>query len=123
MSKGWFVRAASAMLAILVLCYTFPQLTRATPASTVRDEARKFIEQYTNEYQNLYYAYELADWASNTHIVEGDESNSEATNAALERLSTFTGSKANLDTAQSLLKNRKALTSLQVKQLERIVYI
>jgi peptidyl-dipeptidase A len=101
----------------------FPFSVGSTEAAGSSAEAQTFIDQYTDEYIKLYYAYTLADWASNTHIVEGDEATSNATNAARERLSAFAGSKANLDKARQLLEQRAALKPKQVKQLERIIYI
>ncbi|MBX7222304.1 MAG: M2 family metallopeptidase [Blastocatellia bacterium] len=86
-------------------------------------DAQKFIDEYTAEWLKLYYAYQVADWKSNTHIVEGDASNAKATNAALEKYSAFCGSKANIERAQALLKQKDHLNALQILQLERILYM
>ncbi len=64
----------------------------------------------------------MAEWASNTRIVEGDKTNANATNAALEKLTAFTGSKANVDAATRFLKQKEQLTPVQVRQLQSILY-
>jgi peptidyl-dipeptidase A len=114
-------RAASLLMVLLVLCLSTP-LSGQQSATNVRAEAQKFIDDYTAEYLKLRYAYQLAEWNSNTRIVAGDETNAKATNAALEKLSAFEGSKANIDAVTKFLKQRAALTPVQVKQLEAILY-
>ena len=59
----------------------------------VRAQAQKFIDQYSDKWNELRYADSLAQWNTNTHIVEGDDTNAKAANAADEQLSNFTGSK------------------------------
>lgn len=88
----------------------------------VREDAQKFIDSYTVEYQKLYYESAQAEWRSNTMIIEGDDTNKKATIAANEKFAAFTGSKANIDAATKFLKSKKKLTELQVKQLEAILY-
>ena len=38
-------------------------------------EVESYLAGYSKEYQRLNYASALAEWESNTHIVEGDSSN------------------------------------------------
>ena len=38
-------------------------------------EVENYLAGYSREYQRLNYASALAEWESNTHIVEGDSSN------------------------------------------------
>lgn len=94
----------------------------AAQAADVRAEAQRFLDAYSAKSRELSYAYQLADWQSNTHIVEGDETNAKATTAALEALTAFTGSRSNIEAATGFLKQRKALTPLQVLQLEAVMY-
>ncbi|HEY0080300.1 MAG TPA: M2 family metallopeptidase [Pyrinomonadaceae bacterium] len=91
--------------------------------SEARMRAQKFLDDYTRQWLQLRYVYSQAEWVSNTRIVEGDESNAKATNAALERLTAFTGSRANIETATELLKQQKQLAPLQVRQLRNILYL
>ncbi|HAL56445.1 MAG TPA: peptidase [Bacteroidetes bacterium] len=90
--------------------------------SAIQAEAQKFIDEHTTKWLELSYAYSLAEWNSNTKIVDGDDSNAKATNKARAELSAFTGSKANIEAAQRFLKQLSGLTSLQGKQLRRILY-
>jgi peptidyl-dipeptidase A len=111
--------AARAIALALVLS---PFAVAASPAPDVRAEAQAFLDEYTATYSRLGYESQLAQWRSNTYIVEGDDTNAKATNAATERLAAFTGSRKNIETARRLLAARRQLTPIQVKQLERILY-
>lgn len=111
------------MLVLLILCLTVP--TSGQPGSketSTGREAQKFIDEYTAEWMKLRYALQLAEWRSNTQIVEGDQTNAKATNAAQEKLAAFTGSRANIEAATRFLKQKEQLTPLQVKQLQNILY-
>ncbi len=88
----------------------------------VPQQAQQFLDSYTTEFQKLYYASAKAEWHSNIYIVEGDNSAEEATKAANEALANFTGSKENIETARELLKSKDQLSSLQIKQLEAVLY-
>ena len=91
------------------------------PQQTQQD-ADRFLSRYTDDYQKLYYDSDKAEWKSNTYIVEGDMQTAAATRRANEALADFTGSKANIEKARLLLKDRAALTPIQVKQLETLLY-
>ncbi len=113
-----------AVLLTIVLCFAVAANKRGTAeAADARAEAQKFIDDYTRRWNDLRTAYVLADWQSNTRIVEGDDANTRRTNLALERLAAFTGSRQNIDAARRFLQSRNQLTSLQTKQLERILYM
>lgn len=107
--------------AIMLLLFAIGSAPIAVSAG-VREDAQKFIDSYTAEWQKLYYASAQAEWASNTMIIEGDDTNKKATIAANEKLAAFTGSKANIDAATKFLKSKNKLTELQVKQLQAILY-
>ena len=88
-----------------------------------RLEAQTFLDAYGSEYQKLFYASSLSEWRSNTHIVEGDTTNAYATRTANEALAAFTGSAVNIARARDLLEQRDRLAPLQVRQLERVLYL
>jgi len=92
------------------------------PEFNVQDEAQKFLDNYNNKYQEMYYASSLAEWKSNTEIIEGDTVNGAATIAANEAMATFTGSAENIENAQKYLAQKDQLTELQVKQFNMILY-
>lgn len=85
-------------------------------------EAQAFLDTYDTAYQQLYYASAQAEWRSNTHIVEGDTATAAATRRANEAFAAFTGSAENIEQARALLENSDALTPVQVKQLETVLY-
>ncbi len=114
---------AGSLLLFFLLPAFIPNAQRTASASDPRAEAQKFIAEFTAEWLQLTYADNLASWNSNTKIVEGDETNAKAENAAREKLTAFTGSKANIERATVLLKQQDKLTPLQVKQLKGILYL
>jgi peptidyl-dipeptidase A len=122
-NRSFLSQAASLLLVIFLLLAFIPGGQRVASASSVRDDAQKFIDQFTAQWLQLRYSYTQASWNSNTKIVEGDDTNSKAENAALERLTAFTGSKENIEKASAFLKEKNKLAPLQVKQLERILYL
>ncbi|MFM7298655.1 MAG: hypothetical protein ACKO4Q_15730, partial [Planctomycetota bacterium] len=105
----------SALLALLVSsCVSTP--------SVLQIEAQEFLDRYTRAYVGLYAAGSEAQWASQTRIVEGDDTNAKRTQAAEEATAAFTGSIENIETAQRLLAGRAELTDLQVRQLEGVLF-
>ncbi|MFT5049513.1 MAG: peptidyl-dipeptidase A [Chlamydiales bacterium] len=93
------------------------------PAPTPQQaEAQTFLDRYTETYQRLYAEASEAEWASNTRIVEGDDTNATRTRAASEAMASFTGSVENIEAARALLADRNALTHLQALQLDYVLY-
>lgn len=98
--------------------------TAATVASTVVTQAdvQAYLDSYADEFQRLYYASALAEWASNTRIVEGDSTNARRTKAANEAYAAFVGSVANIERIRGYLAQKDKLTPIQVRQLEAMLY-
>jgi peptidyl-dipeptidase A len=98
--------------------------TDAPSAAVVayRDTLSTYLQQYEREYQRLYYEASLAEWESNTHIVEGDSTNAVRTRRAKEGLATFVGSVENIERIRAFLARKSDLTPLQVRQLEMMLY-
>ncbi|MFH1320043.1 MAG: M2 family metallopeptidase [Bacteroidota bacterium] len=88
----------------------------------IREETQKYLDNYTKTYQGLHYVSSLAEWASDTKIIEGDPTNAIATRKANEALAKFTGSTENIRQAQKFLQQKDKLATLQIKQLETILY-
>jgi peptidyl-dipeptidase A len=86
-------------------------------------EAQAFLARYGARYQELSTAASEAQWAANTHIVAGDDTNAQRARETGEALAAFTGSVENIETAHALLATRDELTPLQVRQLERVLYL
>ncbi len=85
--------------------------------------AQKFIDQYTETFKELSYSAALAEWRSNTHIIPGDNSNAQATQAAREALAEFTGSVETIASARHLMKKQDQLLLNQKKQLRSILFL
>lgn len=85
-------------------------------------EVDSFLETYSKTYQELYYASSKAEWELNTHIVEGDSVTSQTAEGANEAYAQFTGSEENINAARKYLKEKEALSELQRRQLDAILY-
>lgn len=86
-------------------------------------EAQKFIDRYTEQYVQLYTDSQRAQWILNVEIKQGDSSNMVAAHKTDKALAEFTGSKENIERARKYLNQKDKLTDIQVKQLERILYL
>lgn len=85
-------------------------------------EAQTFLDDYTATFLDLYYTLNKAEWASNTKIVEGDDTNAQRTEAANEAYAAFTGSTEVIAQARALMESKDQLEPLQVMQLESVLY-
>ena len=85
-------------------------------------EVDSFLSAYSQRYQDLYYTSAKAEWALNTHIVEGDTSRAYAAEKAGEAFADFTGSEENIKASMKYLEQKDKLSDLQHKQLEAILY-
>ena len=94
----------------------------AASGALVQADAQLYLADYERSFQELYYASSLAEWDSNTRIVEGDTTNAARTKAANEAFARFVGSVENIERIRGLLESRALLTPLQVRQLEAMLY-
>ena len=85
-------------------------------------EVDSFLRFYTQGYLGLQQRSSEADWALNTVIVEGDDSNSKAYEKAEGELAAYTGSVEMIKKAKRYLEREAALTDLQVRQLKAVLY-
>ncbi|MDQ3222478.1 MAG: M2 family metallopeptidase, partial [Gemmatimonadota bacterium] len=108
----------SAFLALLVLLGCQSGASRSANA-----DLDDYLAQYGQEYQRLNYESALAEWESNTRIVEGDSTNSTRTRRANEALARFVGSNENIARIQDYLKDRDRLSPLQARQLDAMLYL
>ncbi len=92
-------------------------------SASLRTEVQAYLEGYNARYRELSTASSEAQWISNTHIVEGDDTNKKRTQAAEEALAAFTGSIENIETARRYLGRASELAPLEIRQLERILFL
>jgi peptidyl-dipeptidase A len=93
----------------------------AAAAAEVASPAAAFLAQYSRTFQELSTAAAEAEWATNTHIVEGDETNARRLREAKEALARFTGDVQNIERARGLLGG-DGWTELERRQLEAVLY-
>jgi peptidyl-dipeptidase A len=108
-------------LAAAMLPFLFSGCVSAQDGQT-RAEAQAFLDAYNSRYVQLYTSSSEAQWRSQTYIVENDQETSARTKAADAELAAFTGAVENIDKARALLEKRTALTPLQIKQLEVVLF-
>ena len=100
------------------------QAAKAPPKSdkALLTEVDSFLGFYTQGYLGLQQKSAEADWALNTVIVEGDDSNSKAYEKAEGDLAEYTGSVEMIRKARRYLEREEVLTDLQVRQLKAVLY-
>ena len=115
-------RAFVASLTVLagVACAGEPDADGAASDDT---DLVAFLNQYEAEYQRLSYASSLAEWASNTRIIEGDSTNAVRTREAAEAYLAFVGSESNIAEIRRYLDADPEMPELRRRQLERMLYV
>jgi peptidyl-dipeptidase A len=108
-------------LPLLIIVVVLACRADAKPVSS-NPELEAYLAEYSKEYQRLGYASALAEWESNTRIVEGDSTNAVRTRRANEALARFVGSTENISKIKGFLKNRDRLSPLQARELEVMLY-
>lgn len=88
----------------------------------LQKEVQTYLDNYTEQFQPLYYASSKAAWRANTYIVEGDTATANAVQRTSEALAAFTGSEENITKAGKYLEQREDLKEIQVRQLKSILY-
>jgi peptidyl-dipeptidase A len=129
MPKTKHLIVAGAALALLPACQrdvienAAASSAQAGPGSvTLRADVQKFLDEYNATFQRLTTADQEAQWLSNTHIVEGDDTNSKRTEAADGALAAFTGSIENIEAARKYLARKGELLPLQERELESVLF-
>ncbi|MEE8522386.1 MAG: M2 family metallopeptidase, partial [Thermoanaerobaculia bacterium] len=92
------------------------------PAADPGAESEAFLDDYHTRFMTLYAAAQEAEWASNTEIREGDDTNRKRTEETAAALADFTGSTGVIEKTRAFLEHRDELTDLRVRQLESVLY-
>ena len=96
---------------------TSPPAAIAAP-SAIGSEVESYLESYDSTFKRLYYASQLAQWASNTHILAGDSTNAVRARETGLALSRFVGSIENINRIKGYLDHRAVLDPIQLRRLE-----
>ncbi|MFB0938062.1 MAG: M2 family metallopeptidase [Urechidicola sp.] len=110
------------ILSALVIIAIISCKTETKIDSQAKKDTQAFLDVYTSTFQELYYDSAEAEWAANTHIVEGDTLNAYNVQKANEAYAIFTGSKEVIKKTRALLEKKEELDLVQVRQLESILY-
>jgi peptidyl-dipeptidase A len=90
----------------------------AQMASPVQDRADRFLKLVNAGYQSLYYVSQEATWAASTDVKPEHDAAAEWAGKAF---AAFNGNPAVLTEAKDLLRHRKELKEITVRQLERVL--
>jgi len=96
---------------------------RSSASQSANADLDAYLSNYAQEFQRLNHESALAEWESNTHIVEGDSTNSGRTRRANQALAGFVGSNENIARIRGYLKDRDRLGPLQARQLDAMLYL
>ncbi len=107
----------------VLLVFTFSFSSCKDEKTAHQKEVQDYLDGYNKNYKELYTASSEGQWSVNTHIVEGDTMNAYVSGKADEALAKFTGSNENVNKATAFLKWESDLSSKQVKQLKKILYL
>ena len=110
------------LLSAIVITLLFSCKKEVNVNSQAKKDAQTFLYAYSDTFKNLYYTSAEAEWAANTHIVEGDTLNAYNVQKANEAYATFTGSKEVIEKTRVFLENKADLDLVQIRQLESILY-
>lgn len=116
------MRCAALLALALSACSSADSRVHDERAVATQAQAQAFLDSYSTKFVELYTRASEAEWASNTHIVEGDSGNAERTKAANAALAAFTGSTQNIAQARAFLARSHELTALQEKQLRKVLF-
>lgn len=105
---------------LVVLVLILPACQQSN--TQLQQEAQSYLNNYSEEFQRLYYTSSKAEWRANTYIVEGDTATANAVQRANGAMADFTGSAENIRKANSYLDRQQEFTDVQVKQFEAILY-
>ncbi|HET6348715.1 MAG TPA: M2 family metallopeptidase [Candidatus Krumholzibacteria bacterium] len=108
--------------AAYLLCAGAVVVLMASCGEKPEKKAQAFVDAYTKDYQRLSYDVNLAEWASNTRIVEGDTVNAHNSRVAKEAYAQFTGSAENIDATKKFLEHRAEFPKILDRQLDYILY-
>ncbi len=109
------------ILTLISIAFLF--ISCGNNAEQHKKEVQQFLDAYNLKYQELYTASSEGQWKVQTHIVEGDTTNATISRIADEAMAKYTGSKENIDKATTYLKWKSELSSLQVKELTKILFL
>ncbi|HTH50218.1 MAG TPA: M2 family metallopeptidase [Candidatus Limnocylindria bacterium] len=104
------------MQRLLTLILGLGALCSLQAASRIQDRADRFLAVVNAGYQSLYRVQQEAQWLADTDVKPAHDAGAEVAGRAY---AAFNGNPAIINEARDLLKHRKELTDLQVRQLER----
>ncbi len=108
--------------AAYLLCTASATFLLSSCGQKPEKKAEAFVATYTTEFQRLSYDVNKAEWAANTHIVEGDTMTAYKDRMAKEAYAQFAGSMENIETTKKFLEHRAEFPDILNRQLDYILY-
>ncbi|AKD01925.1 M2 family metallopeptidase [Pontibacter korlensis] len=101
---------------------TKPEADTSPYDQTVASEVDRFLDTYSNRYQELHLQLQEARKQFYTASGGNDTVRAASMLFASEALASFTGNMGNLEKTSAFLEHQQGLTNLQVRQLKAILY-
>lgn len=86
-------------------------------------QAEAYLDSYNKEFKNLSTSANEAAWLLNTKIQEGDTLTQKRYEESSQKLTDFTGSLANIDSAKKYIEIKDELSPFQKKQMEYVLFL
>src|ERR1035437_4870515 len=88
-------------------------------SDSTESNAKKFVDNYSKEFQKIFYQASIAQWVANINITD---ENTQKEIIANKLLSEFEGRKGIIDSVKMYLKDRSKLDFVTLGQLDKILY-
>src|ERR1035437_3326206 len=102
---------------ILLITMFFVSFMIFNCSDSTESNAKKFVDNYSKEFQKIFYQASLAQWVANTNITD---ENTQKEIIANKLLSEFEGRKGIIDSVKMYLKDRSKLDFVTLGQLDKI---
>jgi len=106
------------LMCVLIISCSKPQTQTTTNDIAIEKEAQTFLTEYNNKFQKLETLVSNAAWLANTDIKKEHD---DALVKAEKQLAAYIGNATVINKAKKFLKQTNKLTSIQKRQLERIL--
>jgi peptidyl-dipeptidase A len=112
-----------AVAGLIALCISSCTKPEEKKTEILHPQAASYLQDYNLEYQKLSTEANEAAWLLNTKIEAGDTVTQKLYEAAAQKLTDFTGSLSNIDSAKKYLAIGDQLSPIQKKQMEYILFL
>lgn len=111
------------IICLMASCLISCNKSKDDKTEPLNSQAAIYLEGYSQEYKRLSTEANEAAWLLNTKIQEGDTVTQQQFEEASQKLTAFTGSLANIDSAKKYLASPDKLTPIQKREMDYILFL